>query len=136
MKYVPCLPKACDGQYFNTELDSIPFGLVTVLAITSLWPNEDSSSFFSREAFTRIDFIGSASLLSSSGLLVFAVQQAGSQTFSWSSPAIISALVISAISWVVFISWEACLEINQIRRIEPIFPIRLLLSRVYSAGLL
>ncbi|KAL6694797.1 major facilitator superfamily domain-containing protein [Trichoderma pleuroticola] len=74
---------------------NIPFGLVAILAITSFWPLEDVSHLLSWEAFMSIDFIGSATLLCSSSLLVFAIQQAGSQTFAWSSPVIISALVIS-----------------------------------------
>lgn len=88
------------------------------------------------DAFKSIDFIGSLSLLFSSGFLVFAVQQAGSQTFSWGSPEIVSSLVISALSWIVFIGWEVYLETKQSIRIQPIFPIRLMLRRVYLAGLL
>ncbi|KAL6824853.1 major facilitator superfamily domain-containing protein [Trichoderma camerunense] len=74
---------------------NIPFGLVAILASTSFWPQEDVSHLLSWEAFASIDFIGSATLLCSSSLLVFAIQQAGSQTFAWSSPVIISALIIS-----------------------------------------
>ncbi|KAF4980356.1 hypothetical protein FZEAL_3617 [Fusarium zealandicum] len=115
---------------------NIPFGLVIILAITNLWPHEEVAHFFSWKAFTRIDFIGSATLLCSSGFLVFAVQQAGSQTFAWGSPEIVSALVISGVSWCVFVWWEVFLETKQRLRVEPIFPIRLMLRRVYSAGLL
>lgn len=115
---------------------SVPFGLVTILCITNFWPQEDVANFFSWKAFTSIDFIGSATLLTSSGFLVFAVQQAGSQTFEWKSPEIISALAISGVSWVVFVWWEVLLATKEYRRIEPIFPIRLMLRRVYSSGLL
>ncbi|KAM5346562.1 hypothetical protein ACJ41O_009567 [Fusarium nematophilum] len=115
---------------------NIPFGLVTILAITNFWPHEEVAHFFSWKAFTSIDFVGSATLLCSSGFLVFAVQQAGSQTFEWGSPEIISALAISGVSWVVFVWWEVFLGTKHHRRVEPIFPIRLMLRRVYSAGLL
>ncbi|KAH6981907.1 major facilitator superfamily domain-containing protein [Ilyonectria sp. MPI-CAGE-AT-0026] len=115
---------------------NVPFGLVTILCITNFWPQEDVANFFSWKAFTSIDFIGSATLLTSSGFLVFAVQQAGSQTFEWKSPEIISALAISGVSWVVFVWWEVLLATKEYRRIEPIFPIRLMLRRVYSSGLL
>lgn len=124
------------GLRVSSDKSSIPFGLATILAITNLWPHEDVAHIFSWKAFTSIDFIGSATLLSSSGFLVFAVQQAGSQTFSWGSPEIISALAISGVSWIVFVCWEVFLETKPHRRIEPIFPIRLMLRRVYSAGLL
>lgn len=116
---------------------SIPFGLVTILAITNLWPEEEVASIFSWNAFTRIDFVGGATLLCSLGLLVFAVQQAGSQTLSWGSPAIVSALVISGLCLIAFVAWEVRLELRQsTRRVDPIFPIRLMLNRVYAAGLL
>lgn len=109
---------------------------MTILCITNFWPQEDVEHFFSWAAFRRIDFVGSATLLSSSGFLVFAIQQAGSQTFAWESPEIVSALAVSGASWVAFVWWEVFLEMKAYRRIEPIFPIRLMLRRVYSAGLL
>jgi hypothetical protein len=107
-----------------------------MLAITSLWPREEVSHLLSWEAFTSIDFIGSTTLLCGSSLLVFAIQQAGSQTVAWSSPEVISALVISGISWAVFIGWEVILDSKRHRHIEPIFPIRLMSQRVYASGLL
>ncbi|KAL6786971.1 major facilitator superfamily domain-containing protein [Trichoderma sp. SZMC 28012] len=115
---------------------NIPFGLVAILAITSFWPLEDVSHLLSWEAFASIDFIGSATLLCSSSLLVFAIQQAGSQTFAWSSPVIIAALTISGVSWAAFIYWEVVLDSKRHRHIEPIFPIRLMLHRVYASSLL
>ncbi|KAL7931072.1 major facilitator superfamily domain-containing protein [Trichoderma chlorosporum] len=115
---------------------NIPFGLAAILAITSFWPQEEVSHLLSWEAFASIDFIGSVTLLCSSSLLVFAIQQAGSQTFPWSSPLIISAFVVSGISWAAFIYWEVVLDAKRHRHIEPIFPIRLMLHRVYASSLL
>ncbi|KAK5991014.1 Multidrug resistance 3-like protein [Cladobotryum mycophilum] len=115
---------------------NIPFGLLAILGITNFWPQENVADMLSWEAFTSIDFIGSATLLCSSGLLVFAIQQAGSQTFAWDSPEIISAFVVSGLSWGAFIWWEIVLDSKRHRRIEPIFPIRLVLRRVYLASLI
>lgn len=109
---------------------------MTILVITHFWPNEDVDDFLSRRALSRIDFIGGATLICSSGLLVFALQQGGSRTFSWLSAPIITALVVSAVAWIGFVWWEMVLEIKKLRSIEPIFPLRLLLRRVYTAGLL
>lgn len=108
---------------------------MAILAISNLWPSEQVSSIFSWDAFSKIDFLGGGTLLLGSGLLVFAIQQAGSQTFAWGSPAIISTLVISGLSWIGFVIWEIRLQVTP-HRIEPIFPIKLMLHRVYSAGLL
>jgi hypothetical protein len=115
---------------------SIPFGLVTILAITNLWPPEDVAHIFSWRAFISIDFIGSVTLLCSSGLFVFAVQQAGSQTYAWQSPEIISTFVVSGLCWGGFVWWEIVLESKRYPHIEPVFPLRLIFRRVYSAGLL
>ncbi|XWX02155.1 hypothetical protein V2A60_010187 [Cordyceps javanica] len=114
---------------------NIPFGLVAMLAITNFWPPENAANMLSWEAFTKIDFIGGITLLSSSGLLVFAIQQAGSQTYAWNSAQIIITLVISAVCWILFIAWQIFLEVKSCFGIEPIFPIRLISRRVYSAGL-
>ncbi|KEY68761.1 hypothetical protein S7711_00632 [Stachybotrys chartarum IBT 7711] len=114
---------------------NIPFGLVAILIIANFWPHENVAGILSWKAFTSIDFVGSTTLLTSSGFLVFAIQQAGSQTFEWGSVAIISALVISGVSWIAFVLWEVLLEMNKFPHIEPIFPIRLMLRRVYASGL-
>ncbi|KYK60648.1 Major facilitator superfamily domain, general substrate transporter [Drechmeria coniospora] len=115
---------------------NIPCGLMTILFITNFWPEEKAAHLLSWRAFTRIDFVGSVSLLCSSGLLVFAMQQAGSQTFDWGSPAIVSTIVLSAITFVVFVWWEVFLESKGLRHVEPIFPMHLMSRRVYVAGLL
>lgn len=120
----------------EADFSSIPCGLITILALTNFWPEENVAHLLSWSAFTRIDFLGSVSLLCSSGLLVFSIQQAGSQAFAWSSPVIISTLILSALCWIVFASWETFLEHRRFRNVEPIFPIRLMSRRVYVAGLL
>lgn len=136
VQYEVCHHETANWTMQTANISSVPFGLVTILAITNLWPDEQVSSLFSWDAFTRIDFVGGGALLCSSGLLVFAVQQAGSQTFAWNSPVIISTLAISGLSWIAFIVWEVQLEVRGSKRVEPVFPIRLMLNRVYTAGLL
>ncbi|PHH65204.1 hypothetical protein CDD81_3063 [Ophiocordyceps australis] len=115
---------------------NVPFGLVMILAITNFWPQEDVAHMLSGSAFSRIDFIGSAALICSSGFLVFAIQQGGSQSFAWNSPEIISTFTLSGVCWIIFIGWEVFLENKTFRNVEPIFPIRLVTRRVYAAGLL
>lgn len=75
-------------------------------------------------------------LISSSGFLVFAMQQAGSQVLAWNSPGIIISFIVSILSWITFILWEIHLARKRHRHIEPIFPIHLMGKRVYAAGLL
>ncbi|KAG6304409.1 hypothetical protein E4U45_001580 [Claviceps purpurea] len=115
---------------------NVPCGLVTILVITSFWPQERVADLLSWSAFRSIDFLGSAMLISSSGFLVFAMQQAGSQVLAWNSPGIIISFIVSILSWITFILWEIHLARKRHRHIEPIFPIHLMGKRVYAAGLL
>lgn len=114
---------------------SIPYGLVKMLAITNFWPREEAAHLLSRRGFSRIDFIGSAALICSSGSLVYAVQQGGSQSSAWNSPVIITTFVLSGIGWIVFVGWEIILDTKRFGNVEPIFPIRLMCHRIYAAGL-
>ncbi|KOS22055.1 putative MFS-type transporter [Escovopsis weberi] len=115
---------------------NIPIGLLAILGITNLWPQEDVAHLFSWDAFKKIDFLGNIALHLASGLVVFALQQAGSQSSAWESPEIISTFIISGMCFAVFIWWEVALGSRRFGRIEPVFPIRLILNRVYSAGLM
>ncbi|KAJ6443901.1 MFS multidrug transporter [Purpureocillium lavendulum] len=101
---------------FNINL---PCGLVNLVIIANFWPPENTAGLLSWRGFSRIDFIGGASLFCSSGLMVFAIQQAGSETYAWDSDAIIVSLILSSFG-----------------HVEPIFPMRLMGLRVYVAGLI
>ncbi|PHH89368.1 hypothetical protein CDD83_6190 [Cordyceps sp. RAO-2017] len=114
---------------------NIPCGLVTMMAITNSWPREDAAHLLSRKGLSRVDFIGSAALVCSSGFLVYAIQQGGSQSSRWDSPEVVVTFVLSAVGWLVFVGWEAFLEKRQFWKVEPIFPMRLMGRRVYTAGL-
>ncbi|KHN94262.1 Major facilitator superfamily domain, general substrate transporter [Metarhizium album ARSEF 1941] len=115
---------------------NIPFGLITILILTNFWPHEDAADLLSWTAFKSIDFLGSATLLCGSGFLVFAMQQAGSQTLAWQSPAIVISFTLSILTCIVFVTWELHLSRKRHRHIEPIFPIGLMGKRVYAAALL
>lgn len=71
---------------------SFPSGLVAMLMITNFWPTEEVEHMLCWKASATIGFIGG--ILCSSGLLVVAVQQAGSQACNWNSPAIVTALLM------------------------------------------
>lgn len=115
---------------------NIPCGLITILAIASSWPTEDVADLLSWTAFRSIDFLGGATLLCSSGFVLFAMQQAGSQTLAWSSPEIIVSFIVAFLSLILFVAWEMHLAGKRHRHVEPIFPIQLMTKRVYAAGLL
>ena len=83
---------------------------------------------FSKASFHRIDILGVLLLLTASVLLVFALEEAGTR-YSWSSPVIISIIVLAGASWLLFIFWEHYAGKSELVQ-EPIFPLRLLKNRM------
>jgi hypothetical protein len=101
------------------------------------WPGKQQRPLTWRDALAKIDFIGNVLLISASGLLVFAMQQAGSLVVDWRDPQIVIALVFSGLSWVGLSTWEILLGTRLQRlRVEPIFPVRLALKKAYASGIL
>lgn len=85
---------------------------------------------FSKSTLARVDLPGAFLLLVASVLLVFALEEGGSR-YPWDSAAVIASLVLSGIAWIAFVVWEIWLETSPSIQ-EPIFPMRLLKSRVVA----
>ncbi|KAK4237373.1 putative multidrug resistance protein [Achaetomium macrosporum] len=114
----------------------IPFGVLAVLGIFAFWPGDRRNRYGAMTSASKIDLLGNAMLAAASVLLVFAMQEAGSFVWSWSSPVIVWSLVTSGVCWVLLGIWEYCLSHVFIRRIQPIFPMHLARNRVYVFCLL
>ena len=85
-------------------------------------------------SFRRLDFLGVFLMLAASVLIVFALEEAGTR-YDWGNAAIIGSIVIAAMAWGMFVGWELFIERrNKVQ--EPIFPMRLLKSRVLAGMLL
>lgn len=84
-----------------------------------------------RNSFARLDIVGALLLLAASILLVFGFEEAGSR-YPWSSPAVLSALIIGGILLVVFVSWEKIVAGERFAQ-EPVFPLRLMKDRRFVA---
>jgi hypothetical protein len=115
---------------------SIPFGVLAVLGIYALWPEDRPNRPGTMATVSKIDFLGNAMLAAASIILVFAMQEAGSFVWSWSSPVIVWSLVTSGACWVLLGVWEYCLSHVFSQQIQPIFPMHLVGSRVYVSCLL
>ena len=87
---------------------NLPLCGIALVAFLLSWPRRASriQSRLSMSALASVDFLGSGLLLAASVLLIFALQQAGTRVYSWSSAATISSLTISGISFVVFVVWQ------------------------------
>ena len=85
----------------------------------------------------RIDFLGSVLMLGASVLVVFALESAGTR-YAWGNAAIVGSLVVASVAWGMFVGWEVWVERKQKagKRQEPIFPMKLLKSRVLAGMLL
>lgn len=88
----------------------------------------------SRSSLRRLDIIGAVLLLFSSALIVFAFEEAGSR-YSWASPAILSTIVVGGVLFVGFVVWEKLVDGPRSTQ-EPIFPLRLMKDRLFSALIL
>lgn len=88
------------------------------------------------DAARKIDLLGNILVVSASTLLVFALQEAGTFTYSWDSAPVVVSLCVAALSWIVFVVWEIFLGLKRYTMVEPILPIRLVTHRVYLGALL
>lgn len=84
---------------------------------------------FSRESAKRLDFIGAFLLLASSIMMVFAFEEAGVH-YPWDGPIILSMLVLSVLLFAAFLAYEHFIG-RPTHPQEPVFPLRLLKSRMF-----
>ncbi|KFY77332.1 hypothetical protein V499_03250 [Pseudogymnoascus sp. VKM F-103] len=117
---------------FNAPAAVLGIGLILIA-----WPAQADRKNRLSTSLAQMDVLGAFLLLVATVLLVFALQQAGSQEYAWSSPVIVATLTISAASWVAFIAWIAYLESGRSGlRIKAIFPLSIALKRPTGPGIL
>ena len=85
-------------------------------------------SLFTRHSLRRIDTVGVFLLLAASILLVLAFEEGGTH-YPWDSAMIIATIPIACVCWIAFAAWEHFLDISKSVQ-EPVFPMRLLKSRI------
>lgn len=118
-------------------LMNVPAGVCAIIAIMLAWPRSSRSLLITKTSLRHIDYFGALLLLSGSLLLVFALEQAGSMTYAWSSPLIVTTLTVSALCWVGFALWIWFLTTkHSTSSIKPILSTRLFTSRVMAFTLL
>ncbi|KAE8412344.1 hypothetical protein BDV36DRAFT_271727 [Aspergillus pseudocaelatus] len=113
-------------------MDSIPsvvvVGIILILALLNCFLNhqvpQDERSRFSlqksiHEAFRKVDLLGSSMLLVATVCLVAALEEAN-QEYEWISPFTIVMLVISGVTWAVFLAWERRVTLSS-TQVKPVF---------------
>lgn len=107
-----------------------------MLGIYALWPKDRRDRCGGPNPLSTIDFLGNALLAVGSILVVFAMQQGGSYVWSWMSPVILGSLITSGMCWILLVGWEGYLFHRRNHRIQPIFPVHLVTTRVYILTLM
>lgn len=122
---------------------SAPAGFIAIVIIgftlpsTSVQYTDSTWLKIGRQKFSlinlrRIDYIGVALLVAASILLVFAFESAGVD-YAWDSAAIIVTLILGFFLFAAFIAWECWLQRREHGIVEPIFPPRILRSRLMAS---
>ncbi|KAH9888648.1 MFS general substrate transporter [Xylariomycetidae sp. FL2044] len=113
---------------------NVPVGVLVIVAVSYTWPPMIMPLFRGWEATRRIDYPGNLLIISACSFFVFALQQAGSYTYAWNSPVIISSFCAAFVSWAAFVTWEVLLSLRPlVPLIEPVLPMRLATKRVFVA---
>ncbi|RGP61088.1 hypothetical protein FLONG3_10643 [Fusarium longipes] len=123
---------------------NVPGGVLAFVLVAIFLPASDQSSRLSliqamkskvkRSNWARVDYLGIVLLLSSSVLLVFALEEGGTR-YSWNSAVVISTLVIAIVFFIAFGAWEVYVERSSNKQ-EPVFPPSICNDRICSAMLL
>ena len=112
--------------------------ILTLISLPTNFPNHNllASKFtpltvrqsFSKEQIRRVDFLGTTLLLLSTTLLIVVLEETAIQ-YPWDSVFAIVLLVISALSWGLFLAWSWKLTRAEGVQ-EPVFPWRFVQCRV------
>lgn len=123
--HLSCRPSAPTGVFATTIL---------AFLLPSSFPNHGRGvsqpsmrDKLTKAAVVRLDFIGAIVLLSSSILLVFGFEEAGSR-YPWTSPVVISTIAVGGSLFLVFFACEYMVGKPQYPQ-EPVFPLRLMKDR-------
>nr|OQO31265.1 hypothetical protein B0A51_01019 [Rachicladosporium sp. CCFEE 5018] len=113
-------------------LFNVPCGVFAIAVMLATWPKQDIPG---RITWSQLDFIGALLIIGTTVLTVFALQEAGSDTYAWSSPTIIGCLVGGAVAAVIFGTWIWFLS-QKPRKISPLFHTRVIKDRVLLGAFL
>lgn len=128
-----------------TILESIPPGILAIVAVSFLLPNGFPFHYKSREArgtwgdafmkaYHRIDLIGAFAMTAATVLLAAGLNEVDEE-FAWRSAFTIVVLVLSGLMWIFFTLWERQVTLK-VTLVEPVFPWRFFTNRVWMAMLL
>lgn len=124
----------------NAKIQSVPLGALAAVALffclPAAFPYQGQTGVYkgfkalpSKDTFKRVDFIGALLLVIATTFLVAALEEGG-QEYAWSSAFTITLLTISGVTWIAFVIWERDVTLG-LSNMEPVFPWRLMTSRIW-----
>ncbi|RCI09029.1 hypothetical protein L249_4913 [Ophiocordyceps polyrhachis-furcata BCC 54312] len=113
-----------------------PIGFVSLSICLTTWPKGGHFGMKRRSSRPGFDFVGSALVIASSGLIVFAFQKAGESPNGrvWGEAIFIAPLAAGLFSLTALLTWEFRVEKRSGDSFSPAFPLRLFQNRTYRAG--
>ncbi|PGH19325.1 hypothetical protein AJ80_04078 [Polytolypa hystricis UAMH7299] len=116
---------------------NVPAGGAIILVALWIFPKSPVRVKISLRSFARIDWPGSVLSLAGSILLIFALEEGGTQ-FPWNHAIIITTISLSGVCWLAFIAVQAFLDSRYSSKwpMLPIFPASLVTHRVIAASIL
>ncbi|KAL9049434.1 MAG: hypothetical protein Q9162_007220 [Coniocarpon cinnabarinum] len=88
-----------------------------------------------RGAYRKLDLLGALSLLAGSMFIITALEEAR-YDYRWSSALVIVFLILSALSWSVFVLWSWYLHSKTSTNIESVFTWRFFETRIFAGMIL
>ncbi len=115
-------------------MHSVPVGGLFIVTIFMAWPASSDTNTWSWSTLLSLDYLGIVLILSASILHVYGFEAAGSMEHDWSSPIVLSMVVVAGVCWLLFFGWELLLARGKLGKVEPIFPVRIIKRRVMAAN--
>lgn len=132
--YIKYVFSICTNRsHVLTFHSSLPIGFSVIASIILVWPKVSGSSLTSKSAFYTIDFLGTLLILAASALHAYGFEYAGTDVNAWSSPLVLSMVIIAALCWVCFFIWEIYLAKRPNSKVKPVFPMRIIRHRIMAA---
>lgn len=115
---------------------NLPPGVIISILVIAVFPRNAGPLPTTWATIQGIDFIGIATSLAGSVLLIFALESGGT-FYAWDSGTIVACFVVAALCFIAFGTWQWFLCHSSLnRRILPLFPTNLVTQRFSGLAIL
>lgn len=126
-----------ESCYKTNFRESIPCTSIPATILYFVWERDDNWQKVLHLELHQLDFVGLALLLTGSILLAFNLEEAGTYTFAWDSPLVITLFIISGSSFIALVFWQWYISRPRgTTYIAAQFPWRIMTDRVMMCGIM